>query len=57
MRRTGSVGKYLAGKEWRYKELQDGHDVTITKVCSSIGRVVVSKTIGWGFESLQTCYL
>ena len=23
--------------------------------CSSIGRVVVSKTIGWGFESLLPC--
>lgn len=27
-----------------------------SQVCSSIGRVVVSKTIGWGFESLQTCH-
>jgi hypothetical protein len=23
--------------------------------CSSIGRVVVSKTIGWEFESLHPC--
>lgn len=24
--------------------------------CSAIGRVVVSKTIGWGFESLRPCH-
>jgi hypothetical protein len=26
-----------------------------TNGCSSIGRVVVSKTIGWEFESLHPC--
>src|SRR5204863_6168366 len=26
------------------------------KVSSSIGRVAVSKTVGWGFESLLTCW-
>ena len=24
--------------------------------CSSIGRVAVSKTVGWEFESLHPCY-
>ena len=27
------------------------------QVSSSIGRVAVSKTVGWGFESLLACHL
>ena len=30
---------------------------SLKKVSSSIGRVAVSKTVGWGFESLLACHL
>ena len=29
----------------------------ITNGCSSIGRVAVSKTVGWEFESLHPCFI
>ena len=29
----------------------------VSQVSSSIGRVAVSKTVGWGFESLLACHL
>ncbi len=37
------------GKQFRNSSLKEFYE------CSSIGRVAVSKTVGWGFESLHSC--
>jgi len=36
-------------KQFRNSSLKEFYE------CSSIGRVAVSKTVGWGFESLHSC--
>jgi hypothetical protein len=42
---TGAIKELLIKKQNKFYE------------CSSIGRAAVSKTAGWGFESLHSCYL
>jgi preprotein translocase subunit SecE len=37
-------------------EIAEGNFVQIVKASSSIGRAAVSKTAGWGFDSLLACH-
>ena len=44
-------------KHTAHKEGQESRNVAIRmQGCSSIGRAAVSKTVGWGFESLHPCH-
>jgi hypothetical protein len=38
-------------------QIASGNLIQIVKASSSIGRAAVSKTAGWGFDSLLACHL